>query len=242
MTYILTKNFHNDKFPGWKPNFSFEDIEKNPLDATFPYVELDFKWDVSEIEKELTSKDTQELFIPVQTGKRAMKRKWYEREDEYGWFEIRIIGPAPSLTDWQTETLEKPREFICRSDALQKTQKFFHDKGLFFTRLVAVKLLPGGYCYPHTDARPRADAQPEKNLECFWIPINHCQDNCKTYPYGYMPHRVGSMFLLNNKQYWHSVMNKDTYPRYVLTGRIDSLKSNFDINFVKDSIKKQWYS
>jgi hypothetical protein len=238
----VVKNFHNDVFSGWKPNFSYSEIEKDPLNSSFPFIELDFKWDVSEILNELESIENKDLWIPVQHAGRFLKKEWYHREDEYGWHEIRIMGPCPSPSKERLKDLIKPWEFIVRNNGLTNTQNFFKDKGLFFTRLVAVKLLPGGYGPPHIDNGIRVDGHLEKNLECFWIPINHCQDNCKTYPYGYVPHKVGSMFLFNNKEYWHSVMNRDSYPRYVLTGRIDSSRSKLDINFIKDSIKKQWYS
>lgn len=236
----LVKNYHEDKFPGWSPTRTYDELIEDPLHNELPFIELDFGWDTTEIYKELSSNENKDLWIPIQNSGRFLEKEWYEFEWHEGWMEIRIKGASPNDgTTTNATHKEKNRDFLFRSDALPRTQEFIESKNIKFTRLIALKLTPGGFAYPHRDEGKRESQ--EKNLECFWIPINHCNDNLKVYPYGYVPHKVGNMYLFNNKSYWHSIYNTNNHDRYVLTGRFDSEHSDFPIDMVKQSIKKFWF-
>ena len=64
----------------------------------------------------------------------------------------------------------------------------------------------------------------------------------KIYPYGYVQHQTGRMYLLNNPNYVHSVVNYEPNPRYVALMTINhhALDSNLE-NQIFESAKQQWF-
>jgi len=104
--------------------------------------------------------------------------------------------------------------------------------------LKIAKLEPGGYLEPHKDPLMMSDTMIH-----IWIPLHSSQANLKIWPSGLLHHQVGSVYMLNNQSFVHSIANFDTEPRYVVLAKIDPTKTSSElVAKIRTALKQQWFS
>jgi hypothetical protein len=172
---------------------------------------------------------------------RAEGRDWFHTAHSSDWQEIRLIGDTPTPVELVASPHSNSTAVVDRTvdqSALPITRGIMQSGGLVWQHLKASRLPAGGWLYPHRDRNQEHDTR----LNYVWIPLHDASPNLKLYPYGYMPNRVGQMYLLNNSSHTHSVWNRDTRARTVLLGRFDLVHSQLDMTQIKKAVEQQWYS
>jgi len=94
---------------------------------------------------------------------------------------------------------------------------------------------PNGYLRPHRDIG--LNLTP---LNYIWIPLNNPYGNeLRIYPYGTVSVTLGNVYLLNQENFVHSIVNKSNDDRYVLVGYLSEVTDEFS-NLVKENIVTQY--
>jgi hypothetical protein len=113
----------------------------------------------------------------------------------------------------------------------QQIQTLLSNLGIFAGLCAISNLDPSGYIRPHRDIN-----LIKYPLGYFWLPLNNPPGNeLKIYPYGTVDVTLGNLYLLNQKNFVHAVINNSTETRYVIIGWINSISNELK-ETVKDSI------
>jgi hypothetical protein len=158
-------------------------------------------------------------FRPTVTGK--LFKTWYNQPRSAGWFENTIVdntGPylLRSLHD-QTQTIARPNSIATSNKKLiDMCTQVLEPAELAIQFLRIMKLNAGGWIRPHQDLN-----ETDYGLCYFWIPLHDFPVCMKVFPFGWLQHQYGNMYLFNQGAYVHAVHNHTQQDRYVLLGRFD---------------------
>jgi hypothetical protein len=109
--------------------------------------------------------------------------------------------------------------------------------GLNIRRMIVTTMKPGAYVSPHRDI-----SFSKSPLNYVWIPLNYPPgSHFGVFPYGEVEVKLGSVYLLNQENFPHSVANDSDEYRYVLAGWMDMDYVTQDLlDLVKTSIQNQY--
>lgn len=97
----------------------------------------------------------------------------------------------------------------------------------FIYKIKILAVNPGGYVHPHKDKTPNA-------VKCMWIPLHEFPWCLKFFPFGWLKHKFGNGYLINNGKYVHAVSSNTKEIRYIM-----------DVHFFNDTSNKrllEWYN
>ena len=231
----LTQQFHDNKFPGFSMPNTIEETMHDFWNSNLPFLELPIIFNTNDSveilkqSKEWMPVASQDFF---ENKSKTLGEHWFFNAHSRGWEEIRIVG-CPEL--------KKDQQYYSQiklvPDLLPGLISQFNDNNIHFEFLSVKKLKPGGWLQPHKDYIHNNT----RKFNYFWMPLNDSSDNLKIWPYGYLKHKTGRVYLFNNTGCVHSVLNRDSIERYVVLGRFDLSKTQFKFNTAEE-VEKQWYS
>jgi hypothetical protein len=146
---------------------------------------------------------------------------WYNQPRSAGWCENTIIdniGPYlfRSLHD-REQTVARPKSIITDDKKLiDLCTQVLEPLGVSIQFLRIMKLSAGGWIRPHQDLN-----DTDHGLCYFWIPLHEFPVCMKVFPFGWLQHQYGNMYLFNQGAYIHAVHNHTQQDRYVMLGRFD---------------------
>jgi len=229
----LTLDFFSNPHPGFHKTVTiFDDV----LVTDVPIVEIPIKLDTESILSDII---TNGEFNP------HVRPKFnFEKIDRISnWHKAHL---------YQTEDIEQYRyctnlsEKILGDEVLpainvdQKMHRSFIDQldkiGLVLKWCHIMQLGPGGYLTPHRDLNSN-----QHPLNYFWIPLNWPEGSkLGVYPIGEVKINLGSIYLLNQKNYVHSVANFGNQNRYILNGMFKLPIDQKFSDLVRNNIKNQY--
>jgi hypothetical protein len=204
----LINEFFNNKFPGLTEPVL---IPTDPLAANLPVLEVSMGIDVSELLE--ISKD-----IHIEIVDRPIYP--YESEPRIQGWGMQVLWSDGTVVPWIKDLYYKTFP-----DAIP--QKLAHGVGKEIQSKLASagitakvcwlsKFSPGGYLRPHRDF-----GLNPKPLSYFWLPLNApVGSELKIYPTGTVDITLGNLYLLNQDNYTHAVVNYSNEDRYVLLGHL----------------------
>ena len=150
-----------------------------------------------------------------------MFNSWYSQPRSSGWDELAIKeSDRPyryQLIHDPSRSIDKPASILTKNNEITKlTEQLFKDLDIEILSLRIMRLQPHGWIRPHID---RSDVV--NGLCYFWIPLHEFQPCLKTFPFGWLQHSFGNMYLFNQNSYVHAAVNQSNQPRYVLIGRFN---------------------
>lgn len=207
----LTKQFFSNDFPGFHTPVKIED---QILTTDVPVIELDFSIDFGLL---LPIEDCIQLNVPKNV------REVYPYEDyrrisgwslEPLWSDGTVV---PAIKDVYYKKFWGAVPFNQAPPLATKIKSMLTTLGFNVTLCWISAFEAGGYVRPHRDILIRPHP-----LSYFWLPLNYPKGNqLKTYPYGTVDVTAGRMYLLNQENYTHAVMNDSDETRYALLGYFD---------------------
>jgi len=223
----LLKEFHSTQFDG----FPAQVIPVNPILATpVPVVALPLNLDT----KFLLEQSKQ---IPIQ----PMVRKTYPYEDypRFINWDVSVLWSEDYentlLGDVYYKKRTAPIDNLIPTEWSLSIKEHLSSNGILLNYCVLSVFGPGGYVRPHRDIG--LNSTP---LNYVWIPLNNPQGNeLKIYPYGTVDVTLGNVYLLNQENFVHSVINNSNEHRYVLVGHISEVTDKFSV-LVKENILQQY--
>lgn len=239
-----TKDFHSSTFPGYKVSKTLEEILPNFWHSDqIPFIDIDLKFEHGPTHDWLI--DNHHLF--VESRSQLQDRLKHEQNDQTwfalsrsnGWKGIHVKGNSYQKTDIVTSNekyvaVDTPQF----KDAVPEVVESFNNNNLPLKRLWVFCLEPGGWLQPHKDVVPAGSP----GLTQFWMPLHDFPECLKIYPYGYLQHQVGHVYLFNNPKFVHSVINQTSENRYAAFGEIDLELLPADTkNRIVESMIKQWF-
>jgi hypothetical protein len=145
------------------------------------------------------------------------KLGWADQPRSHNWHEI-TIKQAPSWLKHRVAVDEPPVErtahILGDAELEQLFDQLFAPLGQKITNLRIIKLEANGWIAPHMDVWER-----EFGLCYFWIPLHEFPPCLKLFPWGWLQHKLGKMYLFNQSSYVHAVRNTTDQTRLVITGR-----------------------
>lgn len=143
-----------------------------------------------------------------------INNNWYSLMGADSWKELLLLNSETneksySLIDGKMSTARINNEVVDRKDILNLCLALL---GISDTsrikNLKIVTINPGGYIHPHKDKI--------SNVKCLWMPLHNFSWCLKFFPFGWLMHKLGSAYLINNGKYVHGVLNNSREKRYVL--------------------------
>jgi len=241
----FTADFHQGVFPGFTVTTPYQKIIDNFwFSKDIPFIETDFNIDVASTYRWLVEND--HLFEKRYTQVNRMSfakdhgYEWFIDTHSSDWSNLDVIGedykrqPLVDGGEIQPETSRPTRN----PDVLSDLRMQLDTHCLPINRIVIFRLAPGGWVQPHVDKK--IDGIPSMNH--VWMPLHDFNYSLKVYPYGYVPHKTGRAYLLNNNDYIHSVINTDDLPRYVAIMKIDYQNiPDSSWQRIQKSLQQQWF-
>jgi hypothetical protein len=242
-----TADFHAADFPGYRPTGVWSwDPETFWYRTDIPWVELPIKFDTHHSAK-ILEQEHHVLFdeIAEQQNRRlhnqSQGRSWFATEHQKGWQQCAILRDHYPALAAQISGTQMPAEVVrprLHPEVCQDIRERMRELGIRLHWADVKALAPGGWIQPHRDPK----VQGTTTMEYFWMPLNPCAANLKFWPAGYLQHRCGYIYLVNNQTWLHSVINTDSWTRYVLVGRIDRHSLNAELlHMTNCSVKQQWF-
>lgn len=220
----LTKDFFNNEFPKFNNNI---ELQSDLLSTNLPIVEVKLNLDVEYLLAVARQISVEEVIRPVYP---------YEFSNRIKGWSMQLLWSDGTVTPWIKDLYykvfadpiaEKPTDDLSES-IKNKLLKY----GISAKVCWVSKFSPQGYLRPHRDygINPRP-------LSYFWIPLNAPDGSeLKIYPSGTVNVNLGSMYLLNQDNYTHAVVNLSNQDRYVLTGHLTNDLDSQIMSKIKASI------
>ena len=160
-------------------------------------------------------------FRPLHTS--VIGKDWYFSPRTSGWTEICVKYEAASHRILSLHTNDEAKDQISptltqNQTILQACQRFFDHNGIQTIDTFVLSLAPDGWIGPHIDKK-----NVDPGLTYFWMPLHDFAGPVmKVFPWGWLRHQFGSLYLFNHCRYVHAVCNSTAVPRMVMTGRMRS--------------------
>lgn len=177
-----------------------------------------------------------DLFNKVASGQ--LFDDWFNVTRSEGWSDICIN--VPEVTSFKvlhdnTVHYRKNNKATQDQTLIDLTDKAFGDIAVKQFRIFSLE--PGGWINPHKDISTETN-----NLYYFWIPLHDFSPCLKVFPLGWLQHRLGCMYLFNNKKYVHAVRNHTNENRLVMAGRLDPDRIDDRLIQAYEAGKSNWTS
>lgn len=143
--------------------------------------------------------------------------EWYHQRRAQGWKELQL----------KEDNTVAVKSLISNDEIQRPTRSIYNDKNLLSlcnqllkkisnTAIKIQMVEAGGWIQPHRDIKVK------RGLRHLWIPLHDFPCCLKIYPFGWLQHKLGSMYLINNADYVHAVHNNTDFDRFILMVKIDS--------------------
>ena len=224
----LVKDFFQNQFSG----VSGIALEDDILMTNAPVVSLPLNVNVSLISdliKQLPTEPVIRNIYPYENFPRI--QGWSQ---QFLWSDGTV---APIMDDIYYKKSGSPIPKLLPSEVAQQIQTIIGGLGISVNMCAISNLEPNGYIRPHRDINLL-----KYPLGYFWLPLNNPAGNeLKIYPYGTVDVQLGNLYLLNQKNFVHSVINNSNETRYVLIGWIDAISDELK-SCIKNSINLMYNS
>lgn len=213
-----TKKFFETDFDIYKDQYNNIKITNDLRTTEIPAVPIELNQDLlREIYNQACINDKD--FQPIATG--SLFNSWHSQPRSSGWFELTIKEYEQhhefSLEHDPSQSFERPRSNVTKNVKLLETaSQLFDELDIKVRSIRIMKLEPGGWVRPHIDRTSNV-----YGLAYAWIPLHEFSPCLKIFPYGWLQHRFGNMYLFNQNSYVHAVINQSNENRYVIAGRFD---------------------
>jgi hypothetical protein len=227
-----TIDFHQAEFPGYVPSQSFEEtVENFWYTRNIPFVDTGIDIDASKTYQWLIEND--HLFKTNCSD--YHRNQWFSTARCASWTRIAVSGD-----DYKTYNLQtQDPDITYYPDAVPDLVSELARVNLPVNRIKIFRLGAQGWADPHVDA-PIPGSLVMNHI---WLPLHDFPTSMKVYPYGYIKHRAGRIYLLNNNHYVHSVINTSDFPRYVALLKVDTQRLPTSTwEQIKANLKQQWFS
>tara|TARA_R110000868_G_C10842311_1_gene760160 strand:+ start:570 stop:1304 length:735 start_codon:yes stop_codon:yes gene_type:complete len=241
----LTKDFHDAKFSGFVPDFSYEHcIAQFWKSKTVPFIDTKIDLSIDTTYKWLLNNDhlfvNHHSLIDIDKHIEKLNAGWFTSPRQSNWTTIGVFGTGYKNTSLIDNGI--PIEFNTVQptypDAAAALVNQFTQLNLPIFRAQIARLAPGGWVQPHLDNYGTNDP---KMTHC-WVPLHDSNDSIKVYPFGDIPHKAGRIYLLNNMNFLHSIVNMDSKPRYVALLKLKHSDISDSLwEHLQTLIKEQWF-
>jgi hypothetical protein len=149
--------------------------------------------------------------------------KWFAEKRSQVWHELQIIPHDYGYINHHdgsknfSTTLADTFEDQTIKDIVKK---LFHKREFPIVHAQIFRLGKDGWIAPHMDTMT-----DNIGLGYFWMPLHQFPPCIKVFPWGWLNHQVGNLYMLNNSKYVHAVKNQLLEDRLVLIGRLDISKT-----------------
>ncbi len=223
----LLEDFYSNKFNGFNSHITLTD---NILNTPVPVVELSLGIDTAYL-LELAKK------IPLDLMNRPTYP--YELQPRFQGWNIQLLWSHnfknTLISDVYYKKLDKPIEDKSADNLAKPIQDYLTTVGLDCKLCVLSVFDANGYVRPHRDI-----GLNNTPLDYFWIPLNNpTGSQLRIYPYGTVEVTLGNIYLLNQEQFVHSVVNFSEETRYVLIGHLTNVSTKFK-SLITQSIQSNY--
>jgi hypothetical protein len=241
----FTADYHQGTFPGFAMTKPYQQVvDAFWFSKDIPFIETDFDIDATETHRWLVDHD--HLFEQryTQTNRLNFAKQhgydWFTDVHSHDWHTLDVLGldyaHGQLITNGQAQ--EQIYQNNTHPDAVPDLKIQLDKVGLPVEKIYIQRLAPGGWVQPHMDKhQPGAPV-----MNHVWLPLNSSALSLKIYPSGYVHHRPGRIYLVNNTYYAHSAINTDSEPRYVAIMKIDYQQLPEESwNRIQQSLQQQWF-
>lgn len=142
-----------------------------------------------------------------------MYSDWCFQPRSQGWTEI-VIKAQPMSMKGRDSNLDYNLEADADNHLVELCRQLFPDWWDRFFSLKIMKMAPDGWANPHRDIYV-----DNFRLCNFWMPLHDFSTTLKVFPMGWLAHRLGNMYLFNQRRFPHAVKNSEQEDRIVLIGK-----------------------
>jgi len=219
----LVKDFFQNTFPGFHSDVV---VENDVLLTNVPVVSLPLDIDVGELldlVKTIPLDFVKRKIYPYEQFPRI--QEWYQKAL---WSNGNV---SPIMDDVYYKKSCSPFEAVLPDNKSNQIKEILSNLGISIDLCMISVIGANGYIRPHRDIN-----LIKHPLAYFWLPLNNPLGNeLKIYPYGTVDVQLGNLYLLNQKNFVHSVINTGNETRYVLIGWINDISDELQ-KLVKQSI------
>ena len=204
----LLKHFFDNTFPGFNDTVTLEDPI---LRTNVPLLDLDLGIDVDSL---LALVKQCELSPVIH---KIYPYEHYPRIHNFFYSSLWCDGSMEGLlTDIYNKAPTPNLEVLQPNKLSQKIRDELAKYNLNIRACFLSVLDPGGYIRPHRDMR--AIDHP---LNYFWLPLEDVPESeLKVYPYGTVDVKLGHLYMLNQENFTHAVVNLSNSRRHVIVGHL----------------------
>jgi hypothetical protein len=170
-------------------------------------------------------------FIPNPHHSRH-KHDWADPARSYNWDQIVVRQRTTAYKlhiPTENNTFEIGNEILGDVYLEQLVDQLLAPLGVKFYTIKITKLGPHGWVSPHMDAVAK-----DLGLGYAWIPLHEFPTCLKIFPWGWLQHQFGKMYLFNHSRYVHAVHNPVGKSRLVIL-------CSFDTEAVSSTILDQYF-
>ena len=169
-------------------------------------------------------------FIPNPHHSR-LTHNWADPLRSHNWEQLVIKHKTTSYklrVPTENNTFEISNEILGDVYLEQLVDKLLSPLDVKFYTIKVTKLGPYGWVAPHIDATAK-----DIGLGYAWIPLHEFPNCLKIFPWGWLQHQFGKMYLFNHSRYVHAVNNSVDKSRFVIL-------CSFDLETVSPTILEQY--
>lgn len=206
------EDYINSDFSSYDKNHHIE-ITDSLKTTKVPCVEIP-SLDLTLLEKIHKAVDTHSLeFRPLTSSN--VYTEWYKDPNSHLWKALPLtLNKFDEVRNHDGTIMKRPNNVEVEHEYLLEMCKELL-KDVPFTQLKFHVVEPGGWIQPHCDPK-KVDA-----MRWLWTPLHDFPPCLKVFPFGWLQHKLGNMYLFNNARYVHAVVNNTNKPRYTLHIGID---------------------
>jgi hypothetical protein len=144
------------------------------------------------------------------------KHDWADPLRSHNWQQL-VIRQKPALyklrAPTSSSTFEISNDSFGDVHLEQLLDQLLAPLNVYFHTIKIAKLDKRGWVAPHMDATAN-----DLGLCYSWIPLHEFSPCLKLFPWGWLQHEFGKMYLFNHSRYVHAVYNPVDKPRLVIQG------------------------
>jgi len=222
----LTNSFFSNDFPGLAVT---PILQSDLLSTNLP---------VLEVELNIDTKSLIELAKKILLDEVSRTSYMYEETPRMDKWSMQTLWSDGTVVPWIKDIYYKTlSDAVPKKIATDEAKEIQHKLNEFnITAKVCwlSKFQPGGYLRPHRDIGLNL-----KPLGYFWIPLNNpAGSELKIYPLGTVNVSLGNMYLLNQENYIHGIINQSSQDRYALVGHLSNEISPYLHGSIQQAFQK----
>lgn len=211
----FTRDFLRNDFP--KIEYQFETDASDLRHSSIPAIEVPINQSAQIHRIYNRCLQLKNRFSDISTGQ--FFNHWYTRPRSQGWKELCVLYKQVGMRDTVDPTKIHYRENLFPANDMELEQlctDLFKAAGISVEQITILKLEPNGWINPHKD-----NVDIPVGLGYFWMPLHEFDPVLKVFPYGWLNHQLGNLYLFNHCRYVHAVCNDMEHDRLVMIGRLD---------------------